>query len=140
VLFEIQLDPEANAMAGTRPRTREVFDALWDRTLSDPAGGSARVIELGSEIVGSIARFQAEGNDCVGYWIARPHWGRGIASRTLDLFLQQEPVRPLHATAAAANTASRRILEKSGFAFLGLRMGEATDRFIACQIADYVLK
>ncbi|MBL8762850.1 MAG: GNAT family N-acetyltransferase [Phycisphaerae bacterium] len=144
-LFEIQTDPESNAMAGTKPRTREVFLAAWERNLADP-GVNARVIEIDApraegqpEIVGTIARFQADGHDCVGYWIARPHWGKRIASRALPLFLAQEPRRPLRATIARANAPSRHILEKSGFRCLGFRMGEETDRFLPLEIADFVL-
>jgi len=85
-LFDMQLDPEGNAMAGTKPRTHEAFFAAWERNLADP-GIRARVIEIdgvhGPEIVGTISRFQADGHDCVGYWIARAHWGKGIASRAV---------------------------------------------------------
>jgi RimJ/RimL family protein N-acetyltransferase len=143
VLFEIQTDPEGNAMAGTKPRTREVFFAVWERIFADP-GVSSRVIEIdgvpGPEIAGSIGRFQADGHDCVGYWIARPHWGKGIASRALAMFLNEERRRPLHATTARTNTPSQRILEKCGFRCVGFRMGEETDRFVAREIADFVLE
>ena len=148
-LFEFQTDPESNAMAGTKPRTREAFFAAWERNLTDP-GINSRVIEVacgraggdergGYELAGSIARFQADGHDAVGYWIARPHWGKGIASRALAMFLQEEPRRPLRATAASSHAASRHILEKCGFRCTGLRMGEETERFLAREIADYEL-
>jgi len=145
-LFEIQADPESNAMAGTKPRTREAFFAAWERNFADP-GVNSRVIEVGGEpgpgIVGSIARFQVDGADgkldSVGYWIARSYWGRGIASRALEMFLAEERRRPLHATAASTNTPSRRILERCGFRCVGIRMGEETDRFVAREIADFVL-
>ena len=137
-LFEIQTDTQGNAMAGTKPRTREVFFAAWDRIFVDP-GVNGRVIELDGEIVGSIARFQGDGHDCIGYWIAQPHWGKGIASLALKMFLAQEPRRPLHATTASTNASSRHILEKCGFRCIGLRMGEETDRYLAREIADFVL-
>jgi len=94
----------------------------------------------GPEIVGSIARFQADGHDCVGYWIARAHWGKGVASRALTMFLGEERRRPLHATAARTNAPSHRILEKCGFRCVGFRMGEETERFVAREIADFVLE
>ncbi len=141
-LFEIQSDPESNTMAGTKPRTREVFDELWQRIFTDPAVNS-RVIEIlsdrGPEVIGGVSRFQAEGQNCVGYWIARSHWGMGIASRALAMFLAEDATRPLHATAASSNAPSRRVLEKCGFRLVGCRMGEETDRFLACEIADYVI-
>ena len=138
-LFEIQSDPGGNAMAGTKPRTREAFFAAWERIFTDPDVNS-RVIELDAVIVGSIGRFEADGHDCVGYWIARAHWGKGVASRALTLFLAEEPRRPLHATTARANAPSRRILEKCGFRCTGTRMGEETERFVPTEIADYVLE
>lgn len=147
-LFEMQSDPQSNQMAGTKPRTREVFFKVWDGHFVNPAINS-RVIEMegvkGLEIVGGISCFQVveEGKaelDCVGYWIARAHWGKGIASRALEMFLKEESRRPLHATAAKDNAPSRRILERAGFRFVGLRMGEETERFVAREIADYVLE
>jgi RimJ/RimL family protein N-acetyltransferase len=142
-LFELQTDPESNQMAGTKPRTREAFFAAWERNFADP-GVNGRVIEIdgvrGAEIVGSIARFQADGHDAVGYWIAREHWGKGIASRALAMFLSEDRRRPLHATAARTNAPSRRILEKCGFRCVGFRIGEETERYVAREIADFVLE
>ncbi len=141
-LFEMQADPESNRMAGTKARTREAFFGAWERHLADP-GINGRVIEIdgpdGPEIVGSIACFQAEGRDCVGYWIARAHWGKGVASHALRLFLGEERRRPLHATTDSGNAPSRRILEKCGFRCVGVRMGEETERYLARDIADFVL-
>lgn len=159
-LFAIQSDPESNAMAGTKPRPREVFFSRWDDIFKDPKVNGL-VIELRTgeadtfELVGSIACFQTDAAgsteganniepskvlDCVGYWIARTHWNRGIASRALALFLQQETRRPLHATTAANNAASRHILEKAGFRCTGTRWGEETERYLARDIADFVLE
>jgi RimJ/RimL family protein N-acetyltransferase len=154
-MFELQADPASNAMAGTKPRTREAFFATWDKIFANPRVNGF-VIEMdvpaaptsptGRELVGSIACFQASevpGEpeiDCVGYWIARSHWGKGIASAALAEFLKLEPRRPLHATADRNNAASRRILEKCGFRCTGYRTGEETDRYLACELADFVLE
>jgi RimJ/RimL family protein N-acetyltransferase len=146
-IFEMQSDPESNTMAGTKPRTREVFFAVWQQHFANPLI-NARVIEIDvggsgerrSEIVGTLACFQAEGRDCFGYWIARAHWGKGIASRALALFLDEEPRRPLHATAVRTNAPSRRILEKCGFRCVGFHMGEETERFLAMELAEFVLE
>lgn len=145
-LFELQCDPASNALAGTKPRSREAFFDAWARTLTD-ARVNARIIELQSQsawtIAGSIACFQVEehgtSHDMLGYWIARAYWGQGIASVAVSLFLSQERRRPLLATAATANTASRTILERNGFRLIGIRMGEETDRYVASEIAEYTL-
>lgn len=149
-LFEMQCDPESNDMAGTKARTREAFFAAWERHFVNPNLNS-RVIELdgaggGREVIGGISCFQAEvapgerERDCVGYWIAKAHWGKGVASRALAMFLVEERRRPLHATAARDNAPSRHILEKCGFRCTGFRMGEETERFIAREIAEFVLE
>lgn len=142
-LYEIQAQPEGNELAGTKPRTREAFFAVWDKHLTDP-DINGWVIELESndvaEVVGSIARFVADGHDCVGYWLAQEHWGKGIASRALEQFLALEPRRPLHATAAKNNAASRKILERGGFECVGFRFGEETERYLAREIVDFVLR
>lgn len=142
-LFEMQTDAESNIMAGTKPRTREVFFAAWERNLADPNINS-RVIEIdgaqGIEVVGSVSRFQADGRDCVGYWIARMHWGKGIASRALMMFLGEERRRPLHATTTRTNASSQRILEKCGFRCAGFHMGEETERYVATELAEFVLE
>lgn len=139
MLFELQSDPESNHMAGTKPRTREVFFSVWQGHFANPSINS-RVIEVDGVIVGGVSCFQAEGRDCVGYWIARDSWGKGVASRALTMFLAEERRRPLHATAARANVPSRRILEKCGFRWVGFRMGEETERFVAREIAEFVLE
>lgn len=145
-MFGFEIDAESSAMAGTKPRTREAFFAAWQRNLVNPEI-HARVIELdgargdgASEIVGTIARFQVDGQDHIGYWISRAHWGKGIASRALESFLQLEPRRPLHATAATNNARSRRILEKCGFVLVHVRTGFETERFLEREVAEFVLE
>ena len=56
-----------------------------------------------------------EGRRFVGYWLARPFWGRGIGTAALRLFLTEEQVRPLYADTDVGNTASARLLERCGF-------------------------
>ena len=129
LLYEFQLDAEANHMAGTRPRTQEAFAALWERNLADPTI-TARVILTDDEVVGSVCCFQAGDIHYVGYWIDRPYWGRGIASRALQLFLEVLPIRPLQARVATTNVASIRVLQKCGFAIEGYEHSPGSERYI----------
>ena len=46
-------------------------------------------------------------------------WGRGIATRALQEFLELEATRPLYAHAASDNAASIRVLTKCGFLIVG---------------------
>lgn len=138
MLFALQSDPDANTMAGTKPRSREAFFATWEKIFADPNVRSC-VIEMDGAIVGGVSCFQAEGRDALGYWIAKEHWGRGIASKAVALFLVEETRRPLHATVVRTNTRSQRVLEKCGFRLVEFRMGEETDRYVGCELAEFVL-
>jgi RimJ/RimL family protein N-acetyltransferase len=59
----------------------------------------------------------------LGYWIGAPHWGEGYATEAaralIDAFFAYGSERELTASARVVNPASRRVLEKCGFAFQG---------------------
>jgi len=131
-MYDLQLDPDSNRMAVTNPRTREAYDAHWAAALGDP-GNTTRAVLLDGETVGSISCFTMDGEDHVGYWIDRAHWGMGIASRALHLLLQEVTKRPLVATAATSNGASVRVLQKCGFVVEQVRHSPATDRYPECE-------
>ena len=137
-MFDLQLDPESNRMAVTNPRTREAFDPHWAKSLADPSI-SAMAILVGEEVVGTISCFPADGHDHVGYWIDRAFWGRGIASRALDLLLREVTARPLYAHVATTNGASLRVLRKCGFVIERVQVSPASDRYPECEEAVLVL-
>jgi RimJ/RimL family protein N-acetyltransferase len=155
-LYENQCDPVANEMAMVNPRTREAFDEVWNRIISSPPNRLvARVIDADGEMVGTINCFQrppspeeaglrgitVEELDYVGYWLARAHWNRGIATRALTALLQEVGRRPLYARAARSNTASLRVLEHCGFTITAYHHSPADDpRFPACEEALLLLK
>lgn len=137
-IYAYQLDPEANRMAVAMPRTREDFRSHWEQSLDDPKI-VARVIVAGGEVVGHISCFEMDGRENIGYWVDRAHWGNGIASRALALFLEVVERRPLHARAARSNAGSIRVLEKCGFVLMGYEWSEETERFPACEEAVFEL-
>jgi RimJ/RimL family protein N-acetyltransferase len=137
-LFQLQRDPEANRMAVTIPRSAEAFDAHWSKALEVP-GNIVRAVLLGETLVGYVCCFPMDGQDHVGYWIDRAHWGRGIASRALRLLLLEVTKRPLVATAATSNVASLRVLQKCGFVVAQVRLSPASDRYPECEEAVLVL-
>ena len=138
-MFDLQLDPESNRMAVTNPRTREAFDSLWAKALGDPSN-TTRAILLDEAFVGYVSCFPMDGEDHVGYWLDRGHWGKGIASRALRLLLGEVIRRPLVATAATTNRASLRVLERCGFVVEAVRQAPATDRYPACEEVVLVLR
>ena len=131
-LFLQQLDPDANSMAATHPRSAEAFDAHWASILANPAV-VARAILADGTLVGQISCFQMHDQHNVGYWIAKPHWNRAIATHALALLLKEVPTRPLHAQVARHNLASLRVLQRTGFTITAHRHAPATDRFPACE-------
>lgn len=117
LFFEHQLDPEASRMAAFTaedPTDRAAFEARWERILTDE-GIRKRTVLAGDEVVGHVVAFPREGRRLVGYWIARSHWGRGVATRALSSLLAEERERPLFACAAKDNAGSLRVLAKCGF-------------------------
>lgn len=93
----------------------------WIRTGSK--SGLSRVIELNGTFVGSVGAEIGSGEKRkqfgIGYWLGKPYWGKGIAAKALTMFVDElfqttDAVR-LQAWVYADNTASMRVLEKSGF-------------------------
>ncbi|EDY17599.1 conserved hypothetical protein [Chthoniobacter flavus Ellin428] len=65
----------------------------------------------------------------VTYWLGKEFWGHGLANRSLADFLAHvQKIRPIYARVAKDNMASRRILEKNGFALISASKGFANAR------------
>lgn len=137
-LFEMQLDPEANMMAAVIPRKEEAYFPMWKGILKDERVVPQAILADG-EIVGQISMFYADDQPSIGYWVAKEHWGKGIASRALPLLLEHVKVRPLHARVAAHNPGSLRVLEKSGFRIVSREDAPGDERYVACEEVILVL-
>tara|TARA_R110002072_G_scaffold302068_1_gene483672 strand:+ start:2637 stop:3032 length:396 start_codon:yes stop_codon:yes gene_type:complete len=61
ILFEFQLDEEANECAATNPRSKDEFDAHWTAILSD-VKVSVRTILADNVVAGCISCFEADGD------------------------------------------------------------------------------
>ncbi len=137
-LFQIQLDPAGNQLAGTKPRERAAFEARWEEILREPptppTGVTPRVIIADGALVGSINIFPQEGTESIGYWIAREYWGRGIATRAIALLIGEVGTRPLFARVEAHNVASRRALERNGFVITARFHRPASDRYVGADV------
>lgn len=114
VFFEHQRDRQASRMAASTPMTRAAFAAYWAEIRAGQAV-QAQTIVAGGEVAGNIMCWQRWGEQAVGYWIGRRHWGRGVATTALALFICQVTERPLYAYVAVHNVGSIRVLEKCGF-------------------------
>ena len=129
-LFDLMRDPETVWMAAFTPDDpddRPAFDAHMARVRSSP-DSTLRAVTCNGQLVGTISAFVLDGQTEVTYWIDRAAWGRGIASRALELLMDLVPVRPLHARAASGNVGSLRVLQKSGFKIIGTEKSFAPGR------------
>jgi RimJ/RimL family protein N-acetyltransferase len=76
-----------------------------------------------ADLVGVIAIEPKAHGLHLGYWIGAAHWGKGLATEAaralVDAFFAYTEGRELVAAARVINPASRRVLEKSGFAHVG---------------------
>ena len=66
-----------------------------------------------------LSEFEKQRTAEIGYWVARPYWGKGIASSALEEFTQgvfeSTNMARLYASVFEANLASARVLSKCGY-------------------------
>lgn len=140
IFFEQQQDSQANYMAAftaESPSDRDAFMAHWEKILSKDTS-STKTILAEEKVVGHVLSFEQFGNSEVSYWLGREHWGKGIATIALAMFLDLVEVRPLYARAVKDNLGSVRVLEKCGFAIVGEDKGFANAR--GQEVEEFILK
>jgi len=104
---------------------RFVFHARRDN--ADGAGLTLAITPKGrpNALIGAvgITRSEESGAPHLGYWLGAPSWGEGHATEAaralIDAFFAYTPEPELVSAARVINPASRRVLEKCGFAFQG---------------------
>lgn len=139
-LFQFQLDKEAIYLAAFTPKDptdKEAYLEKFAKHLDDPTI-NMQTIWVDEIIVGSIAKFEVEGETEITYWIDRPLWGKGIATAALKNFLTIESTRPLRGRVAFDNLGSQRVLEKCGFIKTGKDKGFANAR--QTEIEEFIYK
>ncbi|WP_020380049.1 GNAT family N-acetyltransferase [Nocardiopsis potens] len=121
-------------------RITRVPAEFTDRAARDFVAHQARLAELGvgfpfaieerGGAAGAIGlwRDRADGGRAsLGYWVAPPHRGRGLAARALSLAaswgLAELGLARLELHVEPGNTASLRTAERAGFAFEGVLRG-----------------
>ena len=92
----------------------------WTTKILGDSSVLVQTVTVDGAPAGNVVAWWEEGRRFIGYWLGREHWGRGIGSRALTLFLRRESVRPLYADPYVGNVASVRLLEKSGFRRIGV--------------------
>lgn len=98
-----------------------VIERFNSKNNQEAEGGVAdRAIYWNGEFAGNAGYFTNEDQNIeVGYWIAKPFWGRGLATKVthmlVDLARSHGHTGVLYAGHAKDNPASGRVLEKAGF-------------------------
>ncbi|MGN6402005.1 MAG: GNAT family N-acetyltransferase [Flavisolibacter sp.] len=138
--FNFQLDEEAIYLAAFTPKDptdKPAYLSKYTKLLSDPVI-NMRTILLDNVIVGSISKFEIEGDAEITYWIDKNFWGKGVASTALKNFLEIESTRPILGRVAFDNFGSQRVLEKCGFVRIGKDKGFANAR--QAEIEEFIYK
>lgn len=135
-LFQWASDPEVGPKAGWPPHgsVEESLEVI--RTIFSAEGMWAVEWKETGEPIGSVGYLPASHSNLeipddhceVGYWIARPFWGRGICTEALRLVVdhcfQEKGFSVLWGDYFPENPASGRVMEKCGF--------EDTGREVLC--------
>ena len=138
--FQFQLDKEANYLAAFTakdPSDKEAYFKKYTKHLNDPTINMQTIL-VDETIVGSIAKFEMEGDTEITYWIDKKFWGKGIATTGLKNFLTIENTRPVFGRVAFDNLGSQKVLEKCGFIKIGTDKGFANAR--QTEIEEFIYK
>ena len=124
----MEADSEVRRYVGGAPRPRDVAEAKYRKFLrkrSRRFGLWATIYKPERRFIGycGIAHPNA-----LGYYLARPYWGRGLATEAAHAFVDfgfdELGLSRIKAAVEVGNLASVRVLEKLGFRCVRLEKGE----------------
>lgn len=130
-LYKYASDPEVGPRAGWPPHKSVEESREIIRTLFSGEGMWAVELKEKGEVIGcagylpaSASNLKIADDQCeVGYWIARPYWGKGICTEALRLIVDycftEKGFTILWGTYFPTNPASGRVMEKCGFCDTG---------------------
>jgi [ribosomal protein S5]-alanine N-acetyltransferase len=112
------------------------------RTVFAIADDKEAIGSIGLMLGEDVHRFTAE----MGYWLAEPFWNKGIMCEVVSLFadfaFEKFALNRIFAEPYIDNTASVRVLEKTGFVLEGtlranaFKDGKVLDQFLYAKIRD----
>jgi len=140
IFFLNQTDEEANYMAAFTPKNpndKEAYMNKWRKLLRDDSINMHTIL-LENRVVGCVVKFVMEGEAEITYAIDKEYWGKGLTTKAVKKFLENEQTRPIHGRVAFDNYGSQRILEKVGFERIGKETGFANAR--GKEIKEYIYK
>ena len=126
-LFKYASDPEVGPRAGWPPHKSVEESLEIIRTVFSMEGMWAVTLKGTDEAIGSVGYLPASASNLpieadhaeVGYWIARPYWGKGICTeameKVIDYCFHEKGFTVLWGDYFPENPASGRVMEKCGF-------------------------
>jgi RimJ/RimL family protein N-acetyltransferase len=100
---------------------------------------------IGIEPCRDVNRYAGE----IGYWIAEPFWGKGIATEAVKIFVKyifnKYDLLKIFAHVFSSNQASTRVLEKAGFRLEGklrnqiIKSGKVLDQLVYGILKEEIL-
>lgn len=130
----MEADPEFRRFVGGRPRPRdeaeEKFRRVYLPEIRDGRGLWATVYKPDDRYIGYCGVYGDKADEAVlAYYIARPYWGRGLATEAGEAFVRfafdELNVQRLVTAVQVGHAASMRVLEKLGFAWVRRENGDA---------------
>jgi [ribosomal protein S5]-alanine N-acetyltransferase len=134
-------DPEVRRFVGGQAWSREKAESRFqNQYLGQPSktyGLWATILKAEDKYIGNCglraSENPAEAN--LGYYLARPYWGRGLASEACEAFIAVAFTRlklsRLLADVDSGHTVSKHILKKFGFSFVSQKETTQSGRVIA---------
>jgi len=109
------------------PYPYSVEDAeLFIAAVNRRGGEVAFLITLHDALIGGCGVAQSDSGPELGYWVGVPFWGQGFATEAagavIDYAFGSLGHEVIEAGARVSNPASRRVLEKCGFQWTGVRL------------------
>ncbi len=140
LFYQNQADEEANFMAAftsKNPFDKDAYIKKWTRLMTVNSVHMQSIL-LDGLLVGCVVKFVMGGDADITYALNKKHWGKGITSEAVKLFLDIETTRPLFGRVANDNNRSRKILEKAGFMKIGTNTDFANAR--GMEIEEYIYR
>ena len=131
-LFKYASDPEVGPRAGWPPHKSVEESLEIIRTVFNAEGMWAVILKESNEAIGCVGYLPASASNLkiaedhaeVGYWIARPYWGKGICTEALQMVIDycfnEKGFTILWGDYFPSNPASGRVMEKCGFVDTGV--------------------
>lgn len=126
-LFKWASDPDVGPRAGWPPHksveeSREVIKNFFsnDDTWAIELKETFEIIGCIGVLRSSVSNLKIAGNECeVGYWVAKPYWGKGICTEALRLVIDYcfnvNKFNAIWGDYFPENPASGKVMEKCGF-------------------------